>query len=262
MSFSKKSPPNHLGDAHQTADGSWTLSHPGHFEWYHSADGAATEARSLYVDASGIASDFADGRSVRVLDVGLGLGYNALVTMDAWLQAGSKGPLEILSLENDEDLFAALCSGEAPWLAGWDPVWLGAVTGLVQVQGSNLEDQACQVWQARVVGPGGGQLKWRVCLGDARSGAAVAQIQAAGPFDYVWQDPFSSRKNPGMWGEDWFAEIAPAVRCGGCLMSYSVASRVRKALAAAGWRVERIPTSTRKKRWLRAFRLAREEDPT
>jgi tRNA U34 5-methylaminomethyl-2-thiouridine-forming methyltransferase MnmC len=258
----KKSAP-HLGQARQTGDGSWTLAHPEHSEWYHSADGALSEARSLYVDSSGILGDFqrgapgtvgaTEGTIVRVLDVGLGLGYNALATIDAWAWCGGKGRVEILSLENDEALFQALRSGEAPWQVGWEGSWTDAV--------KKLELAGDELWQAFITGPGAGELVWRVALGDALSGNAMRHVQAAGPFDYVWQDPFSPEKNPGMWGVEWFSAIAPSVRSDGCLMTYSVARSVRDALESTGWRVEKIPTTTRKKNWLKAFRLARPGDP-
>ena len=104
---------------------------------------------------------------------------------------------------------------------------------------------------------------WRVAVGDARSVQSLAALAACGPFDFVWQDPFSPAKNPSMWGAGWFSELADVVRQeGGVLMTYSVARPVREALVAAGWRVEKIPTTTRKKNWLRAFRLAPAGNPT
>lgn len=99
--------------------------------------GALTEARHLYVVASGIRSEFERGSGVRVVDVGLGLGYNALATVDAWLQSGAKAHLQILSLENDEALFHALRSGNAPWQIAWNPFWIEALKGLRR-ESSNL----------------------------------------------------------------------------------------------------------------------------
>ncbi len=240
--------------ARQTADGSWTLAHAEHSEWYHSRAGALTEARHLYVVASGILGEFEQGNCVRVLDVGLGLGYNALATVDAWLQSGAKAHLQILSLENDEALFHALRSGSAPWQIGWNPFWIEALKG--------LRCESDGLWRGVIRGPGGGALDWHVILGDARSDASISLLQKSGPHDYVWQDPFSPKKNPGMWTADWFSAVALAVGCDGCLMTYSVARKVRDALEVSGWRVEKIPTTSHKKNWLRAFRLARVGDPT
>lgn len=255
--FMGKNSADTLGEPRQTGDGSWTLAHPGHSEWYHSADGALSEARSLYVESSGILENFQRGATedtaVRVLDVGLGLGYNALATVDGWVRCGARGRLEILSLENDEPLFDAFRSGAAPWQAGWDAQWTAAV--------NKLELAGDGIWLGFIRGSGGGELVWRVLLGDAMSERAIRHVQDAGPFDYVWQDPFSPEKNPGMWGIEWFSAVAVGVRRDGCLMTYSVARSVRDALESAGWRVEKIPTTTRKKNWLKAFRLARPGDP-
>jgi tRNA U34 5-methylaminomethyl-2-thiouridine-forming methyltransferase MnmC len=240
--------------ARQTADGSWTLAHPEHSEWYHSMAGALTEARHLYVVASGIRSEFERGSGVRVVDVGLGLGYNALATVDAWLQSGAKAHLQILSLENDEALFHALRSGDAPWQISWNPFWIEALKG--------LRRESPNLWRGVIQGPGGGELDWRVILGDARSDASISLLQTSGPYDYVWQDPFSPKKNPNMWAAEWFSVLGLVVACNGCLMTYSVARKVRDALEISGWQVEKIPTTSHKKNWLRAFRLARVGDPT
>ena len=242
------------GLARQTADGSWTLVHPGHSECYHSAAGALTEARHLYLNSSGILGTFEQGECIRVLDVGLGLGYNALATIDGWLQSGSHARLEILSLENDEALFHGLRSGSAPWQVGWSPFWIEALKSL-RCRGHGL-------WQGVLYGPGGGELDWRVILGDARSEASISLLQKSGPYDYVWQDPFSPKKNPDMWVAEWFSALGLAVACNGCLMTYSVARKVRDALEVSGWRIEKIPTTSHKKNWLRAFRLAHAGYPT
>jgi tRNA U34 5-methylaminomethyl-2-thiouridine-forming methyltransferase MnmC len=65
-----------------------------------------------------------------------------------------------------------------------------------------------------------------------------------------------------MWGGEWFSFVGSVTRGGGILMTYSVASSVRDALQDNGWRVEKIPTTTRKKNWLKAFRLALPGEPT
>ncbi|MEY4631099.1 MAG: hypothetical protein RIQ81_1219 [Pseudomonadota bacterium] len=238
----------------ETADGSWTLAHREHSEWYHSADGAVSEAQSLYIDSSGILNRLQAASPVRVLDVGLGLGYNALATVAAWQRCGGAGKLEILSLENDADLFAYLRSGKAPWQKGWPAAWLAMAESLELAQDG--------IWQAWQRGADGGELLWRVALGDAKAPSSFAALANMGPYDFVWQDPFSPAKNPSMWGFDWFSALVGSVKRDGVLMTYSVARPVREALSDAGWRVEKIPTTTRKKNWLRAFRLARAGDPT
>src|SRR4051812_14403400 len=99
---------DHLGPTLRTDDGSLSLVHPTHGEAYHSRLGATAEARLLYVESSGIKAAFAAQRPVAVLDVGLGLGYNARETLQAWAQTPRPGALSLLSLEIDPDLVRAL----------------------------------------------------------------------------------------------------------------------------------------------------------
>src|SRR4051812_41230934 len=97
-----------LGALLTTDDGSLSLLHPDHGEAYHSRLGATAEARLLYIESSGILGAFAASRPTRVLDVGLGLGYNARETLQAWADAPAAGELFIQSLEINPALVAAL----------------------------------------------------------------------------------------------------------------------------------------------------------
>jgi tRNA U34 5-methylaminomethyl-2-thiouridine-forming methyltransferase MnmC len=229
-----------LGTLVETQDGSFTLSHPEHGETYHSAVGARAEARRLYIEASGILERFAaDGPAVRVLDVGLGLAYNAVTTIAAWRAAPAPPDLALVSLENVAPLAEALASGAAAWTKNWetDDILLGRCLR-----------KTTTGYAATVHHPTGRAVcDWTVAIGDARA------TPLDGRFAFIWQDPFSPAKNPDMWDAAWFARLAAHAAPGAVLMSYSVARAVRDALAQAGFAVERIPTGTGIKRhWLRA----------
>ncbi len=230
-------PEFHLGTVLATDDGSLSLLHPDHGEAYHSRLGATAEARLLYVEASGILEAFAAGRDVRVLDVGLGLAYNAVQTIAAWAAAPAPGRLGIQSLEVNSALVDALATGEAPWQANWTPAQKSWCRALAADRAATIAhplrpDTVC---------------RWRIALGDA----AVANLE--GPFDFVWQDPFSPEKNPAMWSPAWFAAVRAAAAPQAVLMTYSVARAGRDALAASGWTAARFPAAPgHKKQWLRA----------
>jgi tRNA U34 5-methylaminomethyl-2-thiouridine-forming methyltransferase MnmC len=224
-----------LGEVVVTGDGTWTLAHAAHGETYHSSHGALAEATGLYVGASGIAARFAaPGAATRVLDVGLGLGYNALATLEAWLAAPAPGPLTIVSLEIDAALAQALGSGTGAWQGNWPPARLALARAL---------------GREPLAHPSGAvHGRWELELGDA------LEAPLPGAFDFVWQDPFSPTKNPTMWSAAWFRRVRAAAAPGCVLVTYSVARAVREALAEAGWQVDKIPTGTgRKRHWLRAL---------
>lgn len=243
-----------------TQDGSLTIAHLDHGECFHSVGGAMQEARSLYVEGSGLLQRLEQSRNaapMRILDVGLGLGYNALTTLDALLH--EPGRHEIISLECDPELFSALRSGSAPWQAGWAAQWLAACRGLTQVpcrQGQD-ENRGISLWQNIICVQGDRSISWQVVLADARSPACSRWLREAAPFHFIWQDPFSPKNNPCMWNASWFEALhAASVPGETVLMTYSVARATREALAQAGWQPEKIPGKGSKRHWLRAVTTA------
>lgn len=232
------SSPDLPGEPVQTADGSYTLRHAEWDEEFHSHLGARTEAEQLYVEASGFRVALAHGSPLKILDVGLGLAYNALATLTAWHAAPKASDLAIVSLEIDERLVTALQSGAAAWMTGWVETWVTWVRALQKVTPHS--------WKATLARPDGRACEWTILVGNGMD--AVLE----GVFDYVWQDPFSPKKNPAMWSKEWFAKLRPHAHDKTVLATYSVARGVRDALAESGWTWEKIPAGGVKKNWLKA----------
>jgi tRNA U34 5-methylaminomethyl-2-thiouridine-forming methyltransferase MnmC len=237
--------PSSFGEVVPTADGSLTIRHPDANECYHSTVGAAFEAQTLYIQHSGVTERLAQAtRPIRVLDVGMGLGYNALSTVAAWAAISSPSAVELVSLEINPDLAAALASGTAPWQRGWRDDWTAWSRTLRKVQ-ENHE------WRAVIAHPSSPAIcSWRVVIGDAASQDLAALD--IGSVDYIWQDPFSPQRNPSLWSAAWFAQLKSVATPDCKLMTYSVARLVKDNLAAAGWRAERFETGLQKRHWLRA----------
>ncbi len=231
-----------LGELVETADGSMTIRHPEHLETYHSSDGAETEAFELYINGSGFLERLATGLPLAVLDIGLGLSYNAMATIDAWLGCSQSGDLDIVSLEWSRDLVSALVEGNAPWMTQWSSARKNIAT--------SLSEPTPQTFCGKFIHPvTSAKCRWTILVGDARE--TVLGIQSK--FNYVWQDPFSPEKNPDMWNSLWFLAVKRVAETDAILMSYSVARRVRDALTDAGWQCERFKTPVKqKKQWLRA----------
>jgi tRNA U34 5-methylaminomethyl-2-thiouridine-forming methyltransferase MnmC len=231
-----------LGELVETADGSMTIRHPEHLETYHSSAGAETEAFELYVRASGYLERLAFGLPLTILDVGLGLSYNAMTTIDAWLRCSQAGDLDIVSLEWSKDLVVALVNGSAPWATDWS---------LARKKiAKNLIEREPNVFYVENMHPETGSVcRWTVLVGDARK--TILSLSAK--YNYIWQDPFSPEKNPDMWNGLWFSALKQVAADDAVIMSYSVARRVRDALSEAGWQCERFKTPVKqKKQWLRA----------
>jgi tRNA 5-methylaminomethyl-2-thiouridine biosynthesis bifunctional protein len=233
---------NLLGELVETADGSMTIRHPEHLETYHSSAGAETEAFELYVSASGFLERLAFGLPLTVLDVGLGLSYNAMATIDGWLGCSKSGDLEIVSLEWNRNLVVALVDGSAPWATHWSVVRKDIATGLTE--------SAPDTFYGEFSHPVTGAIcRWTILVGDARK--TILNLHRKN--NYIWQDPFSPEKNPDMWSGLWFSAVKLVAAEDAVLMSYSVARSVRDALGEAGWLCGRFKTPVKqKKQWLRA----------
>jgi tRNA U34 5-methylaminomethyl-2-thiouridine-forming methyltransferase MnmC len=88
--------------------------------------------------------------------------------------------------------------------------------------------------QTRMTLPG---MQVTVIVGDARETLPVWQGRA----DAWYLDGFSPAKNPELWSDDLMAQVATHTAPGGTFATYTAAGHVRRALAAAGFAVERRP---------------------
>lgn len=210
-----------------TADGSWTLVHAGLGEGCHSLAGAWQQATERYAAACRLAeaARTAPGGSVRLLDLGTGLGLNLAAALVAVEEAG--GSLAATSLELDPGVLAAGLAlyervelSRGPWAAPHAEVRRALRTALAGDGHARL---------------GRGTLELR--LGDAR-----ATLPEGGPaFDAIFLDPFSPGRAGDLWEPPFLARVATRLAPGGWLSTYSAAFRVRLALAAAGLEVGQGP---------------------
>lgn len=231
-------------DQVRTDDGSFTIRHPDYDEEFHSKTGARRETYELYMLASGYQPRLqaADRDELGVLDVGLGLGYNALMTIELWMKGVGASALSLLSLEHTESLLDALTSPDTAWKEGWSEEWREWSKALKK------DPENPKRWNACFAHPQTAQiLQWTVQVGDARE----ADFQGHA-FDFVWQDAFSSKKNPELWTVAWFEKIFASSKDSVSLVTYSVARLVRDNLEEAGWSQERFDAGGTKKQWLRA----------
>lgn len=233
----------------KTEDGSITIVHPEHGEAYHSRLGAVSESFALYVEASGFAEllrNENDPQPVSICDVGLGLGYNALATIEGWMKDGRFHDLNILSLEIDRDLFLSFSSGIAAWQSDWSDEWVSWSSDFIEKSDATFVKEMTNAF--------GRKLQWTVWIGDAAQDKTLSQqLSHHNAFNFVWQDPFSPTKNPTMWSKEWFTIVKDHAKPEAKLMTYSVARYVKTSLEESGWAWEKIPTIYKSKRsWLKA----------
>ena len=82
-----------------------------------------------------------------------------------------------------------------------------------------------------------GQVTAEIVTGDARETLPAWE----GRVDAWFLDGFSPAKNPELWSDALMAEVGRHTAPGGSFATYTAADHVRRALAAAGFTVERSP---------------------
>ena len=219
-----------------TADGSATLFVPALNEHYHSQHGARQESMHVFIK-HGLEPLLQPGveeiRPLRILEIGLGTGLNALLTLAAAQAVGAA--IEYDGLET-YPLPPAVVAALQP---EWDE------------QGAPLQEQFAALhaapWgQPVALQPGFILTKMHEAL----------QTAALRPNHYhlIYFDAFAPEKQPELWSEAVFAQLYQAAAPGAVLVSYCAQGQFRRNLRAAGWHTERLPGPAGKREMTRAVK--------
>lgn len=183
---------------------------------YFSLAGGLAETRHVFLAGNDLPARFRPG--FHIAELGFGTGLNMLAALIAWRDSGTEGPLRFTSFEAypmaAPDIARALsafpeaAAVAAPFLSQWSE---GRTR--IALEGLELE----------------------IVLGDARETLPSWQGRANAWF----LDGFSPAKNPDLWTDDLMANVARHTAPGGSFATYSAAGGIRRALAAAGFTVER-----------------------
>ncbi len=193
---------------------------------YFSLQDGAAETAHVFLGGNDLPERMRDG--FHIAELGFGTGLNALVTAQAWAATGQGGRLRYTSFEAwplaSTDMARALAA--FPALAHWSALLLAA-------------------WPARRFALGA--IEVEVIPGDAR--------ETLGPWDGIadawFLDGFAPARNPDLWGDDILRQVARHTASGGTFATYSAAGDVRRALASAGFAVERVQGYGRKRHMTR-----------
>jgi tRNA U34 5-methylaminomethyl-2-thiouridine-forming methyltransferase MnmC len=237
-----------------TDDGSRTLHDRAAGQTLHSGRGALAEARHVYLEASGVVARLAAGRATRLVEVGLGVGLNLLVTAEAAVAGGA--PLNVRALDRRLPSASAVAAMEFGSVV--DPDLAGAwSTRLAELRDARPDDAG--TLRATLV-PG---VTLELALGDAAAGPqsapspAAARLLEPGWAHAVYHDAFSPSATPELWSDAFLGACARCLAPGGAWVSYTVAGVVRRRLEAHGLEPEKLPGPPGGKReMLRAVRPA------
>ena len=190
---------------------------------YYSLQDGLEETRHTFLGGNDLPGRFRDG--FHVAELGFGTGLNFLATLEAWHRAGAPGVLHYTSFEAfpmaPDDMAQALAA--FPGLAYRDALATAWASGLFPVE------------------IGGARLDLR--MGDARQ----TLPDWPGRADAWFLDGFAPARNPELWEPALMADVGRHTAPGGTLATYTAAGHVRRALAEAGFAVERRPGFGRKR---------------
>lgn len=252
----------------KTDDGSNTINNGRYGETYHSVNGAYTETQHVFLDGTGVAQRLKNGSATRVLEIGFGLGLNALLTAD--LAKTHKATLEYHSYEHDlvdADVIERLAYSsllESPDLAKTLVEYLakripaeresshldGAISsdlpgvsddcpaGPTPDTRRNDVESLNATYALRSF-----RLAQDISLSIHCKDASTASLidDTGGQFDAIYLDAFSPVSNPECWSERFFHQLKQALSSTGCLSTYSAKGDVRRSMLAAGLKVHKAP---------------------
>jgi tRNA U34 5-methylaminomethyl-2-thiouridine-forming methyltransferase MnmC len=226
-------------------NGTRAVRHLGHGEVMHPSVGPWQEACALYVEQSRLADSLQiPGPPLRVWDVGLGAGTNAVAALTCARELGARQlrELEVVSFEIDlAPLRLALADA-----AGFPFLQPFAAAGRALLDGESWSE---------------GRSHWRLHLGDA----AELWRRPWEPADLIFFDPFSPASNPALWTPNAFALLRAQAREDerGCsLFTYSAATPTRVSLLLGGFYVGAgVATGLKKETTVAATRRELLEQP-
>lgn len=213
-----------------TDDNSHTISIPELNATYHSLKGAIQESRHIYLDAG--LKYFIDNnpkQSINIFEMGFGTGLNSFLTL-------------LESIKSDRNFFYQ--SVELFPL-------LKEEYSLLNYQ--QLLDNPCNFLQLHEID---WEKKYQITPNFSllKTNQSFLTFKFTQNFDIVYYDAFAYNTQPELWSEVIFKKVYENLNIGGILVTYSSKSLVRKAMVAAGFKVEKIPGPKGKSEIVRALK--------
>ena len=203
-----------------TKDGSFSLRSVFFQENFHSLFGALGETKMKFTAPSDL-QRFKD-KSLNVLDICFGLGYNSASLFDVLIK--QKSYLNWYALEIDKKPIEYSLKNES-FLKLWDPKVKKIFESL------HREDYFKDKF-----------FKCKILWGDARKKINI--IPSANKFDLIYLDGFSPQKCPEVWTIEFLSKLTEMLKSQGYLITYSSSAAVRKTLRNLGLKIFTIKPSS------------------
>ena len=199
-----------------TKDGSYSLRSLFFRENFHSTLGAFEETKIKFTAPSNL--ERFKGKSLNVLDICFGLGYNSASLLNQLIK--QKSYLILYELEIDKKPLEYSLSNKS-FLKLWAPKVKRIFESLYQ--NDNFEDEF---------------FKCKILWGDAREKIDI--IPSSFKFDLIYLDGFSPQKCPQVWTIEFLSKVVEKLNPQGYLITYSSSAAVRKTLRNLGLEIFNI----------------------
>ena len=202
-----------------TKDGSCSLRSVFFQENFHSLLGAFEETKIKFTAPSDLQRF--KGKSISVLDICFGLGYNSASLLDELIK--QKSYLNLYALEIDKKPLKYSLNNIS-FQKLWDPKIKKVFESLYR--NDFFEDDF---------------FKCRILWGDARE--KIESIPSASKFDLIYLDGFSPPKCPQVWSIEFLSKVTEKLNPQGYLITYSSSAAVRNTLRKLGLEIFTIKPS-------------------
>jgi tRNA U34 5-methylaminomethyl-2-thiouridine-forming methyltransferase MnmC len=217
-----------------TKDGSPTISIPDMNVTYHSIHGAIQESMHVFIQSGLMHSEIFDYIGVHsILEIGFGTGLNALLSLveaDKHQNRLYYTTIELDPLTEKEISRLNYCEllqqpsyqplFERMHECGWEEMYeITTYFRLTKIK-SNLLD-----------------------------------FSTNDQFDIIYFDAFAPKAQPELWTKEIFEKLYPITKPGGILVTYCSKGEVRRAMQAAGFRVEKLQGPPGKREMIRAKKI-------
>ena len=182
--------------------------------YYSRADGLA-ETHHVFLDGCGLPQRWQGRDRFCIAELGFGTGLNFCAAWHLWQETGTldfvsfeRFPLGTDAIDRSLNVWPEITAERKALIAAWSP------------EGGMFDF---------------GSARLRVIVGDARETLPGWD----GTADAWFLDGFAPARNPEMWEPALLRAVAAKSAPGACLATYSAAGAVRRALAEAGFAVEK-----------------------
>nr|WP_075486321.1 MnmC family methyltransferase [Prochlorococcus marinus] len=209
-----------------TKDGSYSLRSVFFQENFHSLLGALEETKLKFTAPSDLQRFY--GKSINVLDICFGLGYNSASLLNELIN--QKSYLNLYALEIDKKPLEYSLSNKS-FLKLWAPKVKKIFESVYQKD--YFEDNF---------------FKCSLLWGDAREKINI--IPSSIKFDLIYLDGFSPQKCPQLWTIEFLSKVKERLNSQGYLITYSSSAAVRNTLRNLGLEIFTIkPSSNNRTFW-------------